>query len=151
MDGTTTSFSSLFLPLGVLASVAAWNLARHRGLNERRWAVVCFLVPPALILLAFAKPRRRTGDTDAFRERWAALAAYDPNIKPAIERLATLGPAAVEHFRLAYADVQTKESIPLILADVEAQWAAGDRFDGTFERSERLATLHQDTRWCEGA
>lgn len=146
MDGTTTSFSSLFLPLGVLASVVAWNLARRRGLNERRWAIVCFLFFPALVALAFAKPRRRAGDTDAFRERWAALAAYDPDIKPAIERLATLGPAAVEQFRLAYAAVQTKEAIPLILADVDARWAAGDRFDGTFERSERLATLHREGR-----
>ena len=134
--------TGLFLPLGVLASVVAWNLARHKRLDERRWAVVCFLFFPALVALAFAKSRRRVGDTPAFRERWATLASYDPDIKAAVERLSVLGPAAIERFRLAYADVQTKEAVPLIVADLEARWAAGDRFDGTHARAARLAELH---------
>ena len=137
------SYTGLFLPLGVLASVAAWNLARHKGLNERRWAVVCFLFFPALLVLAFTKGQHRIGDTPAFRERWVTLAAYDPEIRAAVERLSALGPAAVEQFRRAYADVQARESVPLIVADLEARWAAGDRFDGTYARAQQLADLHR--------
>ncbi|HEX8416052.1 MAG TPA: hypothetical protein VF641_00470 [Methylobacterium sp.] len=143
MDGSSVSLTGYFLPLGLLASVVAWNLARHKGRSELRWAIGCFLFFPVLIVLAFAKSRQRPADSGEFRQRWTSLVAYDPAIKAAVERLSTLGPAAVEQFRMAYGDVQTKESVPLIVADIEGRWAAGDRFDGKHEHSERLEELHR--------
>lgn len=140
------SYTGLFLPLGVLASVAAWNLARHKGLDPYRWSVICLLFFPALLALVLAKRRQRVGDTPAFREQWETLAAYDPDIRAAVEQLSTLGPAAVDQFRLSYADVQTKEAIPLILADLKARWAAGDRFDGLYARTAQLDELRRQGR-----
>jgi hypothetical protein len=145
-DGTAMSYTGLFLPLGVLAAVAAWSLARHKGRDPYRWSVVCFLFFPILLALVLAKGRQRTDDKPAFRERWATLAAYDPDIKAAVERLSALGPAAVDQFRLSYAEVQTKEAIPLILADLEARWAAGDRFDGLHARATQLDELRREGR-----
>jgi len=139
-------YFGLLTPLGLLASFVARNLALQRGLNERRWAFVCLVFFPALIALAFAKPRIRAGDTAAFRDRWTSLAAYDPDIKAAVERLSTLGPSAIEEFRRAYADVQTQVAVPAIVVDLEARWAAGDRFDGTHAEAERLAALHRQGR-----
>jgi hypothetical protein len=133
------SYTGLILPLGVLASIVGWNLARHKGLSAWRWAVLCLLFFPALLALIFVRGRERTGDTIAFRERWTTLSAYDPDIKAGVERMAALGPAAVEQFRRAYADVQTKEAIPLILADLEARWAAGERFDSSPAQTKGLA------------
>ncbi|TXM96835.1 hypothetical protein FV242_32945 [Methylobacterium sp. WL64] len=118
------------LGIAVVAAVAAWDLAKRKGLNKRRWAATCFFFAPALIGLAMAKSQQRPGDTQAFRNRWTSLAAYDPEIKAAVDRLGALGPAAVERFRMAYGDVQTKEAIPLIVADIERRWAAGDRLKG---------------------
>ena len=118
------------LGIAVVAAVAAWDLAKRKGLNKRRWAATCFFFAPALIGLALAKSQQRPGDTQAFRNRWTSLAAYDPEIKAAVDRLGALGPAAVERFRMAYGDVQTKEAIPLIVADIERRWAAGDRLKG---------------------
>jgi hypothetical protein len=63
--------------------------------------------------------------------------------------MAALGPAAVDEFRRAYAEVQTKEAVPLILTDLEARWTAGDRFDGTHARAVRLAELHRQGRLSE--
>lgn len=140
------SYTDVFLPLGVLASVAAWNLARHKGRDPYRWSVVCLLFFPALLALAMVKRRQRPGDTPAFRERWAMLAAYDPDIRAGVERLSVLGPAVVDQFRLSYADVQTKEAIPLILADLEGRWAAGDRFDGLHARAAQLDELRRQGR-----
>ncbi|WP_298957260.1 hypothetical protein [uncultured Methylobacterium sp.] len=140
----------LFIPLGVLASVVAWNLARYKGRNEYRWSVVCLLFFPALLALVLAKGRQPAGDSAAFRERWASLAAYDPDIKAAVERLAALGPAAVDRFRQAYAEVQTKEAIPLIVADLEARWAAGDRFDAVHDQAARLDALRRQGQLSQG-
>ncbi|WP_246687904.1 MULTISPECIES: hypothetical protein [unclassified Methylobacterium] len=131
------------LGIAVVAGVAAWDLAKRKGLNKRSWAATCFFFAPALIALAFAKSQQRPGDTEAFRNRWASLAAYDPEIKAAVERLAELGPAAVEQFRMAYGDVQTKEAIPLIVADIERRWAAGEGPKPEVDPFERLAELHR--------
>ncbi len=133
----------LIVVIALVAAAAGWELAKRRGLDQRTWAVAGFLVPPMIISLYFKKSRQRPSDTDAFRNRWTSLIAYDPEIKAAVERLSTLGPAAVERFREAYAEVQTKDSIPLIVADIEGRWAAGDRFDGRHEQFERLAELHR--------
>ena len=136
MDDATGSFPvALMLGIATCAGVYAWQLAARKGLNKRSWAATCFFFAPALLALAFAKPQHRAGNTAEFRNRWASLAAYDPSIKAAVERMASLGPGAVEQFRLAYADVQTKEAVPLIAADIERRWAEGDRFDGSRRRS----------------
>jgi hypothetical protein len=149
MDDTAglTPFG-LILALATGASFLAWHLAGRKVLDQRRWALTCFLFFPALIALAVARSRLQAGDTAAFQDRWAALAAYDPDVKAAVERMAALGPAAVERFRQAYADVQAKEAIPLIVADLEARWAA-DHFDGTHARSERLDELRRQGRISE--
>lgn len=141
-DGIAMSYTGLFLPLGILSSFLAWHLALQKGRNERIWPAICFVFPAALIALLVIKPRRRAGDTQAFRERWASLTSYDPEIKAAIERLNALGPAAVEEFRLAYAAVQSREAVPAIVADLEARWAEGDRFDDTHA----LTLLHREGR-----
>lgn len=143
MNESTDSPLVWIILIGVVAAFAAWDLAKRKGLNKRSWAATCFFFAPALIALAFTKSQQRPGETEAFRTRWTSLAAYDPEIKAAVERISALGPAAVDQFRMAYADVQTKESVPLIVADIEARWAAGDRFDGRHEQSERLAELHR--------
>lgn len=147
MDDTTASFPlALMLGIAACAGVYGWQLSRRKGLPVRRWAATCFLFPPALIALAYTKAQLRAGETAEFRNRWASLAAYDPEIKAAIERLAALGPAAVEQFRQAYPDVQTREAIPLILADIEARWAAGDRFDDNHARAQQLDELRRQGR-----
>ncbi|GJD59271.1 hypothetical protein [Methylobacterium dankookense] len=89
------------------------------------------------------------GDTVTFRVRWAALAAYDPEFKAAVDRKAVLGLAAVERFRLAYINMQTKEAVPLLVADLGAPWAAGNCFDSMYERIERLEVLHCRGRMSE--
>ncbi len=137
------SFTGLFLPLGLIAALIAWPLAGHKGRNPYRWSVVCFLFFPALIALIVVKARQRAGDTPAFRERWTTLSVYDPDVRAAVERLGKLGPSAIDQFRLAYADVQTKDAIPLIVGDLEARWSAGDRFDGVWGRVEGLDALRR--------
>jgi hypothetical protein len=69
IDGIAMSYTGLILPLGVLASVVAWNLARYKGLNEQRWAVICLFFFPAFLALFFVRGHQRPGDTAAFRER----------------------------------------------------------------------------------
>lgn len=135
MDETSGLSIWPFIGVGLLAAFLGWQIARRKGLSRRGWAATCFVFPPALIVLAFARSQQRPGETQAFRNRWASLAAYDPEIKAAVERLSVLGPAAVEQFRMAYADVQTRDAIPLIVADVEQRWGAGDRRVGVQERS----------------
>ena len=130
MDETNGLSIWPILGIAMVAAIGAWNLAKRKGLNKGLWAATCFFFAPALIPLAFAKSQQRPGETQAFRNRWDSLAAYDPEIKAAVEQLGALGPAAVERFRMAYGDVQTKESIPLIVADIERRWAAGDRLKG---------------------
>lgn len=66
-------------------------------MGGRHWAATCFVFALALIVVAFAKSQQRTGDTQAFHDPCASLAAYDPEIK-----------AAVERFHMAYADVHCR-------------------------------------------
>ncbi len=143
MNESTDSPFAWIILIGVVAAFAAWDLAKRKGLNKRSWAATCFFFAPALIALAFAKSQQRPGETEAFRNRWTSLAAYDPEIKAAVERLSALGAAAVDQFRMAYADVQTKESIPLIVADIERRWAAGEGLKPEVDPFERLAELHR--------
>lgn len=135
MDETSGLSIWPFIGVGLIAAFLGWQIARRKGLSRKGWAAASFVFPPALIVLAFAKSQQRPGETQVFRNRWASLAAYDPEIKAAVERLGVLGPSAVEQFRMAYADVQTREAIPLIVADVERRWGAGDRHVGVQERS----------------
>ncbi|GJD96239.1 hypothetical protein [Methylobacterium iners] len=130
MDETGDGVIVMILALWVVAAVAGWDLAKRKGLNKRRWAATCLFFPPALIGLALTKSQQRPGETEAFRNRWTSLAAYDPEIKAAVERLSALGPPAVAQFRLSWGDVQNKEAIPLIVADIEQRWAAGEHFKG---------------------
>ncbi|GAB6843696.1 hypothetical protein HNR00_001222 [Methylorubrum rhodinum] len=151
MDNTTGSLSIwpiLFVAVG--ASVIGWAVAKRKKLDQRSWALGCFFFPPVLIALLIVRRRQRAGDTEAFRERWASLASYDPEIKSAVDRMTALGPEAVEQFRLAYADVQSKESIPFIVADIERRWALGDRFDGSRRWSEQLTELRRQGRITDG-
>lgn len=134
MDETGgVSFWTL-IGIAMLAGFLGWQIAKRKGLDKSGWAA-CFFFPPAVIGVTIAKSQQRPGETQAFRNRWASLAAYDPEIKAAVERLSVLGPAAVEQFRMAYADVQTRDAIPLIVADVEQRWGAGDRRVGVQERT----------------
>jgi hypothetical protein len=135
MDQTSGVSIWPFIGVALLAGFLGWQIAKRKGLNKRGWAAACAFFPLAVIGVAFSKSQQRPGETQAFRNRWASLAAYDPEIKAAVERLGVLGPSAVEQFRMAYADVQTRDAIPLIVADVEQQWAAGDRRVGVQERS----------------
>ena len=135
MDETSGISIWPFFGVGLLAAFLGWQIAKRKGLSRRGWAATCFVFPPALIAVAFAKSQQRIGHTQAFRNRWASLAAYDPEIKAAVERLGVLGPVAVEQFRMAYADVQTRDAIPLIVADVERRWGADGRRVGVQERS----------------
>jgi hypothetical protein len=135
MDESSGASIWPFIGVAMLAGFLGWQIAKRKGLNRRGWAAACFFFPPAVIGAAFAKSQQRPGETQAFRNRWASLAAYDPEIKAAVERLGVLGPAAVEQFRMAYADVQSRDAIPLIVADVEQRWGAGDRRGGVQERS----------------
>ncbi|GJD50518.1 hypothetical protein OPKNFCMD_3261 [Methylobacterium crusticola] len=114
--------------LALFGAFLGWDIAKRKGLEKKKWAAICFFFFPAVLGLAFLKSQRRPGETEAFRNRWQSLAAYDPEIKAAVEKLSQLGPRAVEQFRLSYGDVQTKEAIPLIVADIERRWAAGERF-----------------------
>ena len=63
------------LGIAVVAAVAGWDLAKRKGLNQRRWAATCFFFAPALIGLAFSKSQQRPGDTEAFRNRWVLISA----------------------------------------------------------------------------
>ena len=135
MDETSGVSIWPFIGVAMLAGFLGWQIAKRKGLNKRGWAAACVLFPPAAIGIALSKSQQRPGETRAFRNRWASLAAYDPEIKAAVERLGVLGPSAVEQFRMAYADVQTRDAIPLIVADVERRWGAGDRRVETKERS----------------
>ena len=135
MDETGgVSFWTL-IGIAMLAGFLGWQIAKRKGLDKSGWAAACFFFPPAVIGVTIAKSQQRPGETQAFRNRWASLAAYDPEIKAAVERLSVLGPSAVEQFRMAYADVQTRDAIPLIVADVEQRWGAGDRRVGVQERT----------------
>lgn len=142
----TSSIWPLMMGIGACAAVLGWNIAKRKGLDRRKWAVICFFFFPAVIGLAFLKSQRRPGETEAFQSRWTSLAAYDPDIKAAIARLSALGTSAVEQFRMAYADVQTKEAIPLIVTDIEQRWAAGERFTREADRLKTLAELHATGR-----
>ncbi|MGE7157150.1 hypothetical protein ACQKJ1_25860 [Methylorubrum rhodesianum] len=135
MDETSGASIWPFIGVAMLAGFLGWQIAKRKGLNKRGWAAACFFFPPAVIGVAFSKSQQRPGDSPAFRKRWASLAAYDPEIKAAVERLGVLGPAAVEQFRMAYADVQTRDAIPLIVADLEQRWGADGLRVGVQERS----------------
>lgn len=135
MDETSGASIWPFIGVAMLAGFLGWQIAKRKGLNKRGWAAACFFFPPAVIGVASSKSQQLPGETQAFRNRWASLAAYDPEIKAAVERLGVLGPSAVEQFRMAYADVQTRDAIPLIVADVERRWGLGDRRVGVRERS----------------
>lgn len=134
MDETSGVSVWTLIGIAIFAGFLGWQIAKRKGLDKRGWAAACFFFPPAVIGVTIAKSQQRPGETQAFRNRWASLAAYDPEIKAAVERLGVLGPSAVEHFRMAYADVQSRDAIPLIVADVERRWGVGDRRVGGQER-----------------
>ncbi|ACS41716.1 hypothetical protein [Methylorubrum extorquens] len=135
MDETSGVSVWTLIGIAIFAGFLGWQIAKRKGLDKRGWAAACFFFPPAVIGVTIAKSQQRPGETQAFRNRWASLAAYDPEIKAAVDRLGVLGPAAVEQFRMAYADVQSRDAIPLIVADVERRWGADDGRIGVQERS----------------
>lgn len=110
----------------VVAAMVAYVLAHRKGLNAPGWAwATLFLIVPVL-LLPFVKSRlpeaTPTGDLGA---RWDALAAYDPDVKAAVARLAPLGEGAGagDELRRLYGQVQDKAALPAIVVDLERKWA----------------------------
>lgn len=97
MDETSELSIELFIGIGLLTAFLSRQIATRKGLSRRGWAATCFLFPLALIVVACAKPQQRTGDTQAFHNPCASLAAYDSEIK-----------AAVEPSHMAYADVHCR-------------------------------------------
>ncbi|GLS44208.1 hypothetical protein [Methylobacterium brachythecii] len=81
MNESSESIWPLIIGVGLCAAVMGWQIAKRKGLNKRNWSLTCFFFWPALIGLALAKSQQRPGETEAFRNRWTSLAAYDPEIK----------------------------------------------------------------------
>lgn len=131
----------IYLAVGIMAGIIGAGVARNRGQNPAAWGIVCFIIPIALLFLFFipeetqataysntapiATKAQVISSTQpnlaipaAFEAKWDSLSKYDPDIKQAVETLNPHGTQAIKLFKKRYSDVELKEAIPAIVADI---------------------------------
>ncbi|MBL0402896.1 hypothetical protein JKG68_02840 [Microvirga aerilata] len=98
-------------------------MATRKRRNAPLWAFACFVFPVALGFLFMTQDAiADSREFKKFDQQWPNLVLYDPDIKDAVNRLSGLGDEALDKFKRAYAGVQQKSSIQLIVSEIEQQW-----------------------------
>lgn len=103
--------------------MVAYVLAYQKGLNAPSWAWASLFFVIPVLLLPFVKSRLPEGSSArASGPQWDVLAAYDPDVRAAIDRLAPLGQDAIEDLQRLYTQVDDKGVLSDIVADLERKW-----------------------------
>jgi hypothetical protein len=127
---------------GIIAALA-WNLAAKKHKDSLLWAVICFIIPIAIIFLLASGSNDEVEAASSVRDlrRWNALIEVDPDIAAAAEKARSLDPDCERLLAEKYMVLNDKQYLEPLLTKVITQFEADTDSGLADERYDELERL----------
>jgi hypothetical protein len=119
----------VILIVALVAAALGAKMATARGYSAGLMAVICFLFPIGVLVLAFL-PKRESADSsplnsgelsETLSERWTLLKSVDPDIADAAAEAAALGPRYEAELEKKYFVLNDKKYLPALVDSLIVQ------------------------------